>query len=236
MKKNSFLKNVLILLFSQGIIKVVGIVYKLYLTNKTGYADTGNALFAAAFQVYAIFLTICSIGVPNAISSLISSKLAIGDNRGAYRILKIAVAIFGSIGFTSSVILYFFANIIAKVYLEIPETHLILKTLAPSIFMVAVTSVFKGYFNGKQKMNITANSLSIEQIIKTIVTVMVVEILAQISKNNTVIMACGVGITTTIGNVVSLIYVYINYLKSKREIWTDIITSTVYKKEEKNNY
>ena len=87
MKKNSFLKNVLMLLFSQAIIKVIGIVYKLYLTNKTGYADTGNAIFSAAFQVYAIFLTVCSIGIPNAIASLISAKFAVGDNNGAYRVL-----------------------------------------------------------------------------------------------------------------------------------------------------
>ena len=233
MKKNSFLKNVLILLFSQGIIKVVGIVYKLYLTNKTGYGDTGNALFAAAFQVYAIFLTICSIGVPNAISSLISAKLAIGDNRGAYRILKIAVAIFGSIGFLLSTTLYLFANTIAINYLGMPETKEALKVLAPSIFVVAVTSVFRGYFNGKQRMNITANSLSIEQIIKTIITIGAIEILAHMSKNNTVIMVWGVGVTTTIGNIVSLTYVYINYLKTRREIWTDIITSNVYKKERK---
>ena len=233
MKKNSFLKNVLILLFSQGIIKVVGIIYKLYLTNKTGYGDVGNALFAAAFQVYAIFLTICSIGVPNAISNLISSKVAMGDNRGAYRILKVAIAIFGSIGFSLSIVLYFLAKTISVYYLEMPETENVLKSLAPSIFIVAVTAVFKGYFNGKQKMDITANSLSIEQIIKTIITIVVVEVLASISGSKTYIMVWSVGITTTIGNSVSLIYIYINYLKSKREIWTDIITSTTNKLERK---
>ena len=41
-RKNRFLKNVLVLLFSQGIVKIVGIIYKLYLTNKLGYGDTGN--------------------------------------------------------------------------------------------------------------------------------------------------------------------------------------------------
>ena len=90
MKKNNFIKNIVFLLLSQGIVKVLGIIYKLYLTNKTGYGDIGNALFAAAFQVYAIFLTVCSIGVPNAISSLVSEKFAIGNTQGAYRILKVA--------------------------------------------------------------------------------------------------------------------------------------------------
>lgn len=234
-KKNIFFKNVLVLLFSQGIVKVVGIVYKLYLTNKVGYGDTGNALFAAAFQVYAIFLTVCSIGVPNAISSLVSEKFAVGDGRGAYRILKVAIAIFGTLGFASSCILYCFAKNIATSYLQIPETEIILKVLAPSIFIVGITSVFKGYFNGKQKMQITANSLSLEQIIRTICTIIFVEIVSNISKSNTVIMTGIVGIAATIGDLTSLIYIYINYLKSRKEIWTDIITSKTFKKENKIN-
>ena len=235
MKENSFIKNVLVLLFSQGIVKMVGIVYKLYLTNKVGYGDTGNALFSAAFQVYAIFLTVCSIGVPNAISSLVSEMLAIGDAKGAYRILKVAIAIFGILGFISSCTLYIFAGTIAKVYLQIPETVNLLKALAPSIFVVGITSVLKGYFNGKQRMNIAANSLSIEQTVRTIFTIILVELISHMSKNNTIIMVCAVGISATMGDVASLIYIYINFLKSKREIWTDIITSKVYKKVKKRS-
>ena len=231
MKKNSFLKNVFVLLVSQILIKVIGIVYKLYLINKTGYGDTGNALFSAAFQVYAVFLTICSIGIPNAISTLVSTKFAIGDNNGAYRVLKISLAIFGTMGFIGSFFLYSFSKIIAKVYLEMPETELVLKVLAPSVFLVAISAVLKGYFNGKGKMDITAKSLSIEQLAKTVITIILVEVLSNISNKNTVIMVCGVGLTTSIGSIINCFYLYKNYLKNKREIWTDIITSKIYKKE-----
>ncbi|MBO5413034.1 MAG: polysaccharide biosynthesis C-terminal domain-containing protein [Clostridia bacterium] len=233
MKKNSIFKNITVLLFSQAVIKIIGIVYKLYLTNKTGYADTGNAIFSAAFQVYAIFLTICSIGVPNAISTLISSKFAVGDNNGAYRILKIAIAIFGSIGFAGSFILYYFANIIASKYLGMPETELVLKVLAPSIFIVSISAVLKGYFNGKEKMDITAKALSIEQIAKTILTVIFVEILSYISNKNTIIMVCGVALVTSLGSIINCFYMYIKYMKNRREIWTDMLTSKTYRKERK---
>ena len=231
MKKNSFFKNVCVLLFSQILIKIIGIVYKLYLTNKTGYRDTGNAIFSAAFQVYGIILTICSIGIPNSISTLVSSKFAIGDNNGAYRVLKISLAIFGTMGFIGCFFLYSFSKSIAKVYLEMPETELVLKVLAPSIFLVAISAVLKGYFNGKGKMNITAKSLSIEQLAKTVITIILVEVLSNISNKNTVIMVCGVGLTISIGSMINSIFLYKNYLKNKREIWADIITSKIYKKE-----
>ena len=235
MKKNSILKNVTVLFISQIIIKIIGIVYKLYLTNKPGYADTGNAIFSAAFQVFAIFLTICSIGVPNAISTLTSSKFAVGDNNGAYRILKIAVAIFGSIGFVGSCILYWFARDIANLYLEMPETELVLKVLAPSIFIESISAVLKGYFNGKEKMDVTAKGLSIEQFLKTIMTVGCVEALSYISNKNTIAMVCGVGLTTSIANVINCLYMYINFVKNRREIWADMLTSKKYVKERKRN-
>ena len=235
MKKNSLLKNVTVLLLSQSVIKIIGIVYKLYLTNKTGYADTGNAIFSAAFQVYAIFLTVCSIGVPNAIATLTSSKFAIGDSNGAYRILKVAIVIFGTIGFLGSFILYSFSNIFAISYLEMPETEIILKILAPSIFILSISSVLKGYFNGKEKMDITAKALSIEQLAKTIITVICVEILSSISNKNTIVMVGGVAIVTTIGSLINCLYMYINYIKNRREIWIDMLTSKTYKKERKRN-
>ena len=97
--KENFAKNVVLLMISQVIIKIVGLIYKLYITNKQGFGDTGNAIYSAGFQVYALFLTISSVGVPNAISKLTSARLAVGDNKGAYRVLKIAIAIFGTIRF-----------------------------------------------------------------------------------------------------------------------------------------
>lgn len=233
MKKNSVLKNVTVLFISQILIKTIGIVYKLYLTNKTGYADTGNAIFSASFQVYAMFLTVCSIGVPNAIATLTSAKFAIGDSNGAYRILKIAIVIFGCIGFVGSCALYFFAESIATLYLEMPETKLVLKVLAPAIFIVSITAVLKGYFNGKEKMDITAKALTIEQISKTIITIILVEILSYISNKNTIVMVGGVAIVTSIGNLISLIYMYIKYINNRREIWTDMLTSKNYIKERK---
>ena len=89
-KKESFMQAVLSLMLSQVLIKILGLVYKLYLTNKEGFGDAGNAIYSSGFQIYALLLTFSSTGVPNAISKLVSEKLAIGDNKGAHKIFKIA--------------------------------------------------------------------------------------------------------------------------------------------------
>ena len=70
-RKQSFMQGIITLMFSQVLIKVLGLAYKLYLTNKEGYGDAGNAISSSGFHIYALLLTISSVGVPNAVSKLI---------------------------------------------------------------------------------------------------------------------------------------------------------------------
>lgn len=225
------MKGVVVLMLSQVIIKIVGLIYKLYLTNREGFGDKGNAIYGAAFQIYALFLTVSSIGVPNAISKLVSSKVAIGDNKGAYRIFKIAFAMFGILGFIGSSILFFKANYIANVYLQIPEAELAILALSPSVLLVSIASVLKGYFNGRENLSVTANSQSLEQIFKTLFTILIVEQIASISCENTVLMAAGATIATTLATLSSLIYMYKYFARRKKEVWREVISSKIHKKD-----
>lgn len=230
-KKTGFLHGVIVLMFSQVIIKIVGLIYKLYLTNREGFGDKGNAIYGSAFQIYALFLTICSIGVPNAISKLVSVKVATGDNKGAYRIFKIAFALFGILGFISSSVLFFGARYISNKYLQIPEAETAILVLSPSVFLVSIASVLRGYFNGRENLSVTANSQSLEQIFKTIFTIIIVEQVASISGNNTILMAGGAAIATTIATLCSVIYLYKYFIGRKKYMWQEIISSTVHRKE-----
>lgn len=216
-KKQSFVQGIITLMFSQVFIKILGLIYKLYLTNKEGFGDSGNAIYSSGFQIYALLLTISSVGVPNAVSKLVSEKSSIGDERGAKRIFKIAFAVFSTIGFISSAFLFMNANFIAVNILQIPETELTLQALAPSIFFVSIISVFRGYFNAKENMRPTANSQAIEQFTKTIFTVGIVEyICAYINvKNKTALMAAGASIATTIATLISYFYLFDYYRKDK---------------------
>ena len=225
------MEGVIVLMFSQVIIKIVGLIYKLYLTNKEGFGDRGNAIYGGAFQIYALFLTISSIGVPNAISKLVSSKVAIGDNKGAYRIFKIAFALFGFLGFICSSILFFGANYISNVYLQIPEAEMTIVALSPSVFLVSIASVLRGYFNGRENLSVTANSQSLEQIFKTLFTILIVEQIANISSNNTILMAAGATIATTIATLFSVLYLYRYFIKRKKEMWQEVISSKIHKKD-----
>ena len=101
-KKDGFMKGVLALMISQVLIKMLGLVSKIYLTNKKGFGDVGNGIYGSGYQIYALLLTISSIGVPNAIAKLISERVAIDDYKGAHRVFKISLLTFASITNTPS--------------------------------------------------------------------------------------------------------------------------------------
>ena len=75
-KKETFFQSIVALMVSQIVVKILGLVYKLYLTNKNEFGDEGNAITSAAFQVYSLLLSVTSIGVPSAISKLVAERVA----------------------------------------------------------------------------------------------------------------------------------------------------------------
>lgn len=230
-KKETFMQGVITLIFSQVLIKLLGLVYTLYLTNREGFGDKGNGIVAAGYQIYAMLLTISSIGVPNAISKLVSERIAVGDHKGGHRIFKIAFATFAIIGLVGSLLLFLGANMIANLWLQIPEAEMTLVALSPAIFFVAISSVMRGYFNARQSIKATARSQSLEQVFKTALTIILVEMIAIISNASTEWMAGGATLATTLATFAGFGYLYLYYKTRSKEIAAEIKTTVNYKYE-----
>ena len=229
--KQGFLQGVITLMFSQVLIKLLGLVYTLYLTNRQGFGDKGNGICASGYQIYALLLTISSIGVPSAISKLVSERVAVGDNKGAHRIFKIAFATFAVIGLVGSLLLFFGANVIANQWLQIPDAEMTLVALSPAIFFVTVASVMRGYFNGRQKISVGAKSQTLEQVFKTLLTIIVVEVVAILSNVSTEWMAAGANLATTLATFLGFSYLFLYYRSERKEVATEIKNTVNYKYE-----
>ena len=221
-KKESFMSGIMILMISQIIVKVVGLVYKIYLTNRPGFGDTGNAIYNSGYQIYALLLLLASIGIPNAISKLVSERTSLGDYKGAYKIFKIAFMLLTVIGTIGSLILFLGADFIANTVLQIPEAKLTLICISPSVLLVAMASVIRGYFNARSNMKATGNSQALEQILKTVFTIIAVEIVAYFTSNNVTLMAAGANFATTLSVIGSFIYIHRFYKVRKKEIYQEI--------------
>ena len=210
-RQEGFADSVVSLMFSQGIIKIFGLLYSMYLINKEGFGDSGSAIYMGGYQIYVLLLTISSIGVPNAVAKLVAEKIAVNDYKGSDKVFKVAFVSFGIIGFIGAIILFLYAKKIANDFLLIPECEYSLIALSPSIFFVSISSVIRGYFNGVSQISKTAKAQTIEQIFKSILTIAFVQIISIYSKN-TMVMASIANFASTCAIFISLVYILISYI------------------------
>lgn len=247
-KKQSFMSGVLTILIAQIIIKVLGLIYRLVITNIPYFGDAGNGLYSAGYQIYTLLLAISSIGVPSAIAKLVSERIAQGRNREAHDVFKTALILYGFIGFVGSAILFFGAGKIAS-YIGNSDVTSIMIALSPAVFFVSVSAVIRGYFNGMYNMKVASRSQMLEQLFKSILTIGLVVLVYFLSIVNptdisrrfnlseetvTLYMAIAANLASTIATVICCGYLLIYYQRVKKEIWKDIREAKgEYKKEKK---
>lgn len=211
-KKNKFMHDVGIILFAQFAVKLLGLVYRMVITNIQGFGDAGNGYYTTGFQIYTLLLAISSVGIPSAISKIVSERVALKDYKGAHKIFKTAMLLFFIIGLFSSLLLYGTAGIISDYVINMPGSKYTIQSLAPSIFFVCISSVIRGYFLGLQNMKATSNSQILEQVFKSTLTILFV--IAAIGQTPEM-MSAYANFATSVATILSFIYLLIFYKKNK---------------------
>ena len=207
-KKECFSKSIGYLFVSQGLIKILGLLYSLYLINKPAFGDEGNAIYLSGYQIFAFMLTFSSIGVPNAVSNMIAKT----DNHNTLnKVFKVALALYVSISCITSIIMFLFADIIASKFIGIDSVSYNLKILAPILIIATLESVYTGFFNGIKQMKITAQIQFLEQLFKTVFTICIVEIISRKTSNPTIL---SIGATLAVSSSIIISFI-ISYIKKK---------------------
>jgi stage V sporulation protein B len=90
--------------------------------------------------------------------------------RDAYRVFKAAFGFAAVSGLAAGLIVFFFADYFAA-FLKTPFCVYALRVLAPTLFVVAILGVVRGYFQGLGTMMPSAISQIVEQIVNAVVSV-----------------------------------------------------------------
>lgn len=164
---NNFVIQGSILAAAGILVRIIGLFYRIPLIGII--KDEGNGYYTSAFNIYSILLIISSYSLPTAVSKMVSAKIARGQYCNASRILKASViyAFFAG-GITASV-LWFGADFFAEA-VKMPFSRYALKTLAPTVWIMAFLGVLRGYFQGTGTMLPTAVSQILEQIVNAAVS------------------------------------------------------------------
>ncbi len=169
-KKNTgFVAQGMILACASIVVRLIGLIYRIPLTNIIG--DEGNGLYGYAFEVYNIALLLSSYSLPLAVSKLVSARAHNRERTNAYRVLKLALVLAVIIGSIVGILVFFGADFIAGTIMKAPMSAYALRVLAPCLFIVAILGVMRGYCQGLGTTIPTAFSQIIEQIINAIVSV-----------------------------------------------------------------
>ena len=172
----SFLVQGSILAMASIISRIIGLVYRIPLTAIIG--NKGNDYYGCAFEIYNILLIISSYSLPLAVSKLVSADMSLGRKKNVYRILKCAL-IFGLVsGTIAALILFFGAEFITGTIMKTPYSIFAVKVLVPTLIVVAVLGVMRGFFQGLGTMMPSATSQILEQIANAIVSVWAAYVLA----------------------------------------------------------
>ncbi|MBE6777380.1 MAG: polysaccharide biosynthesis protein [Ruminococcaceae bacterium] len=167
MKKTLFIKNALILTATSLLLRLFGIIFKVWLAQEIG--SEGIGLYQLVFSVYVLASTFAMSGTSTAVTRLVSEELAFSDKKSALKILKRAIQISLVFAIATVVLLFFGAKFIGTTILGDPRTIPALKILPLSIPFIGITSCLRGYFIARRKASPNALGQIFEQIIRIVV-------------------------------------------------------------------
>ncbi|MCI9081205.1 MAG: polysaccharide biosynthesis protein [Lachnospiraceae bacterium] len=167
--ESNFLVQGSILAVASIISRIIGLLYRIPLKSIIG--DIGNDYYGTAMEIYSILLLISSYSLPVAVSKLVSARVASGQRKNAYRIFKGAILFALVSGTAAGLIVYFGAGFITTYIVKTPLSIFALRVLAPTLLIVALLGVIRGFFQGMGTMMPSAFSQLLEQVINAVVSV-----------------------------------------------------------------
>ena len=160
--ESGFLVQGSILAIASIISRIIGLLYRVPLTAIIG--NNGNSYYSCAYEIYSMLLLISSYSLPMAVSKLVSARVAKGDFKNAFKVFKGAFLFAVCSGIVAMLIVFFGAEMITRL-MKTPLSIFALKVLAPTLVVMAVLGVMRGFFQGLGTMMPSAVSQIIEQII-----------------------------------------------------------------------
>lgn len=177
-KESNFVVQGSILAVAGIVVRLIGILYRVPMTNIIG--DEGMGYYSTAFNVYNIMLILSSYSLPLAVSKMVSARMAKGQYRNSVRVLKAALVYATVVGGLACFITWNFAGFFATTAFNTPFCVYALKTLAPTIWIMAYLGVLRGFFQGHGTMIPTAISQIFEQIVNAVISVVAASVLFKV--------------------------------------------------------
>lgn len=152
-----------ILIAANFIVKIIGVVYKIPLANILG--SDGMGYLSSAYEVYQLLLTIFASGGAVAVSKIVAESLALAHFSEVRKEFRIMLTTFMIVGGTGAAVMFLGSGPFART-VSAEQAQLCMMVLAPAIFFLSLSCVFRGYYQGMQNMKPTGLTQVVEACFK----------------------------------------------------------------------
>ena len=176
MKKNSFMQGAVFSTVAIILTKVIGILYVIPFYKIIG--DQGGALYGYAYTIYSTFLSISTVGIPLAISKVVSEYNALGYTHARERVYKQGKRAIMAFALVIFLILFIFAEPLAKAIIgdieggnTIEDIKFVIRVIATALLVIPSLAISRGYLQGNKYIATSSLSQVVEQLFRVIVVV-----------------------------------------------------------------
>ncbi|MDF2925101.1 MAG: spoVB [Paenibacillaceae bacterium] len=162
--KQTFIGGALILVAAGIINRILGFVPRILLPRIIGAEGVG--LYQLGYPFLIVVLTFITGGIPLAVAKLVAEAESEGNENRVRKILKVSLALSLMLGILLTSLCLLAADWITNHLLTDDRVYTTFLMMSPIILLVAVSSVFRGYFQGRQNMIPTAVSQITETVIR----------------------------------------------------------------------
>lgn len=203
--KNKFIKSTVILIIGGFITKILGMVIKIVLT-RTIKTD-GIGLYMMILPTFNLFITLCNLGMPTAITKLVSEH-----KRKSKKIVLSIIPIIIIYNILLIVLIFIISPFLSNNLLHNSNTYYPLIATSITLPFITISSIIKGYFFGKERVFPNTISNIVEQLTRLILTIFLV---SKMMKYGLVIAVTSVVLINVISEFSSIVVLLLFLPKEK---------------------
>lgn len=211
--------------------RIIGILFIIFWMRWIGTpkeANEAHTIYSIGYSYYSTFILISTGGIPSALSRQIAYYNAKEQFATSQKLFKSGLLLMSGAGLISATLFFILAPQLAS---STPTTDInsviaTIRSLAPTLLIIPILSIMRGFFQGHEDMKPKAISLITEQIAR-VAYILISVYLIRVVFNKSILLA----ITQTtfaafIGGIVALVTLIFFYVKNKQKYHHNIQTST----------
>lgn len=209
MKTESIMYDTFILILTNTLVKLMSLIYRSITIRLIGAEGLGLTEMMMPF--YSLLIVIASLGIPPAMSNCISSADSKADIGSVLKTATILLCI-------SSTVLTALTCVLVPLFGEFifPDKRMIpgFYVLIPSVFLISLFSVLRGYFQGTHQTSFIGRSQAVEQFIRIATGIALLSFLVRYHAALPLLII-GVATASLLGETGGGIYLWKKYRKQR---------------------